>query len=129
MVKSKASIEGIARSGVCNMSNRGVDQAKRLYEQGASDRDVRDHLVEEGLSLRSAATAMWRARILLKRLKDGTIKTGSSQLKGGDWHYLEKIVLPAEAAFLAALRATERPPLNLVFGEQSVPLRIGAFVT
>jgi hypothetical protein len=111
------------------MSNRGVDQAKALYEQDESDCDVRDRLVEEGLSVRSASTAMWRARRLLKRRPDGSIKTGSTQMKGGDWHYLEKIVLPAEAAFLAALRATERPPLNLVFGEQSVPLRIGAFVT
>lgn len=109
------------------MSNPSVDLAKALYEQEATDHEVRKRLVAGGLSVRSAADAMWRARRALKLRPDGTIATGPAQLRGADWNYLEDVVHPAEADFLAALRANERPPANLCFDESSVPLRIGAF--
>ena len=107
--------------------HRGSELAKALYERGKSDREVRDRLVDEGLPVRVAANAMWFARRLLQRRPDGSIKTGGLRNKGVDWTYVESVVRPAEAAFLAALRASERPPRNLRFDEQSVPLRIGAF--
>ena len=89
--------------------HRGSELAKALYERGKSDREVRDRLVDEGLPVRVAA------------------KTGGLRNKGVEWTYVESVVRPAEAAFRAALRASERPPRNLRFDEQSVPLRIGAF--
>jgi hypothetical protein len=110
------------------MSNRGVDLAVAMYEREASDCNIRDRLVVEGLSVRSASTAMYRARSILKRQPDGTIKRGSINTGGAEWDYRDKIILPAEAAFLAALRANEQPPANLALDERSVPLRIGAFV-
>ena len=110
------------------MSNRGVDIAKALYEQDESDCEVRDRLVAEGLSVRSAATAMWRARRLLKRPRDGSIKTGHGRAMGVDWRYVDEVVLPAEAEFLASLRTHERPPAIVSVAERSVSLWIGAFV-
>lgn len=110
------------------MSSHGVERARALYEQGESDFSVRERLVEDGLTVRQAAQKMWEARRLLNRGRDGTIKTGSIRKIGADWSYVDKIVLPAEAAFLASLRANERPPMSVALDERSVPLRIGAFV-